>query len=137
MSLTLIQNGRDTPLNANSGTLPDVNDAILDWFQAMTFGVVTKSTVGFQAVETQSQISFQGVWQPLTERQLQMKPEGERAWSWFWLHASPNLILQVDDVVTYLGTQYRVMSNKDFRLYGYVEYHLVQDYTGSGPAVST
>jgi hypothetical protein len=39
----------------------------------------------------------------------------------------------VDEVVTYDGVQTRVMSRKNYGLYGYVEYHLVQDWTGSGP----
>lgn len=133
----IIHNGSSTPLNANTGTLPDVSDAMLNYFQPMTFGVVTKTVVNFQAVETMVDVSFQGVWQPLTERQLYLKPEGERAWSWYWLHAEPALILDTDQVVVYLGVQYRVMTNKDYRLYGYVEYHLVQDWTGAGPTVVT
>ena len=129
----IIGNAASIPLNANSGTVPNVNDAIIDWFQPMVFGVVTKTVVNFQLVETKTSINFAGVWQPLTDRQLMIKPEGERAWKWFWLHADPSLILEPDAVVTYLGVQYRVMAQKDYRLYGYVEYQLVEDYTGAGP----
>lgn len=133
----IIPNGKDVPLNANAGTVPNVGDAMLDWFQPMTFGVVVTTVENFQAVQVQTQVSCQGVIQPLTERQLMLKPEGQRAWSWFWIHADPGLTLQVDSVITYLGQQYRVMSHKDYRLYGYVEYHLVQSFTGSGPEVVT
>jgi hypothetical protein len=76
---------------------------------------------------------FQGVIQPFTERQLSLKPEGERAWSWFWLHADPVVTLEIDDVVLFKGVQTRVMAKKDYALYGYVEYHLVQDWQGAGP----
>lgn len=133
----IIKNGKNTPLNANSGTLPYVGDAMLNWFQPMVFGVVTTTVENFQSVQVQTEVSFQGVWQALTERQLMLKPEGERAWSWYWLHADPSLTLDTDSVVTYLGKQYRVMSNKDYALYGYIEYHLVEDWTGSGPEVVT
>lgn len=133
----VIQNGKNTPLNTNSGTVPNLNDALLDWFQQMTFGIVEKTVENFQVIETQTQVAFMGVIQPFTERQLLIKPEGERARSWFWVHADPSLILKTDSVVIYLGKQYRVMSNKDYRLYGYVEYQLVLDYTGSGPEVVT
>ncbi len=133
----IFKNGKDTALNANSGTLPDMGNAMLDYFQKMTFGVVTKSVQGFQAVETVVNVDFQGVWQPLTERQIQLKPEGQRAWPWFWLHSTPDLVLEVDDIITYLGVQYRVMSNKDYRLYNYVEYHLIEDFEGAGPTVAT
>lgn len=128
-----IGQGKNIPLNQKTGTFPDVGDAMLDWFQPMVFGVVTKEVQGFQVVETMEEVSFQGVWQPFSERQLLLKPEGQRAWSWFWLHADPTLNLEVDSVVNYTGTQYRVMAKKDYRLNGYVEYQLVQDYTGAGP----
>lgn len=113
--------------------MPDVSGALQDWFQAMTFGVVTKTVVNFQVVEDKVDFTFQGVWQPLSGRRLQMKPEGQSTWNWFLLHAEPALVLALDSVVIYLDIQYRVMAQKDYRLNGYVEYELVNDWTGSGP----
>lgn len=133
----IIKNGKDTPLNENSGTLPDVSGAMLDYFQPMVFGTVAKAVEGFQVVETKTSVSFQGVIQPFSDRQLMMKPEGQRSWKWYTVHAEPQLELATDEIITYLGAQYRVMSLRDYRLYGYVEYHLVQDYTGSGPTEAT
>lgn len=131
--MTVIGNGKNTPLNTKAGTVPDVGGALLDWFQPMTFTLVSKVTQDFQVIETAENIDFQGVIQPLTGQRLMLKPEGQRAWSWFLLHANPALVLSVDDVVVYLGVQTRVMSRKDYQLYGYVEYELVQDWGGSGP----
>lgn len=128
-----IQNGKNTPLNTNSGTVPNVNGAMLQWFQPMIFTVVTKIVVGGEVIETGTPVNFRGVIQPLSNRDLLIKPEGERAWTWYMLHADPSLSLNVDDVVSYLGQQTRVMARKDYRLYGYVYYELIQDYTGSGP----
>jgi hypothetical protein len=128
-----IFNAKDRPLNENTGTLPSVSDAMLDYFQPMTFTEVTKKKANFNVVEVATNVCFRGVWQPLTDRKLQMKPEGQRSWKWFWVHADPSLQLNTDDVITYLGVQYRVMADKDYSLYGYMEYHLVNDYTGSGP----
>jgi hypothetical protein len=99
----------------------------------MTFTLIQKSVVNFQVVETPISINFWATLQPFTPRMLQLKPEGQRAWSWFTLHAEPGVILKVDDVVNYLNHQYRVMSKTNFELYGYVLYELVQDFTGSGP----
>lgn len=130
---TIIKNGKNTPINVDTGTVPNVNDTMAGWFQPMTFGVVTKQTVNFQEVETVVDFDFQGVIQPLEPRRLQIKPEGQRAWTWFWLHADPQLKLQVDSIVIYMGKQTRVMARKDFTIYGYVEYELVQDWTGAGP----
>lgn len=135
MSYNTIANGRDTAINVKTGTVPDMSGALKDWFQPMTFEPLVKTVSGFQVVENATAVNFQGVVQPFTERQLLLKPEGERAWTWLLLHADPVLTLEVDDVVLFLGKQTRVMSRKDFGLYGYVEYHLVQDYTGAGPTV--
>jgi len=131
--MTVIRNAADYPIDAIQGTVPDVSGAMQDYYQTVVFGLVQKKTEGFQVVETVNPINFQGTIQPFTERQLLLKPEGQRAWSWFLLHADPSLTLAVDDVVIWKGKQTRVMSRKDFGLYGYVEYHLVQDWTGSGP----
>lgn len=128
-----IPNAKNTPINVHTGTVPDVSGALRDWFQPMVFEPVTKSVEGFQAVEDGDPIAFRGVIQPLTTRQLMLKPEGQRAWTWLNLFADPVLILQVDDVVNYLGVQTRVMARERFQLYGYVRYELVQDWTGAGP----
>jgi hypothetical protein len=88
---------------------------------------------GFQAVETPIYVNFRGVIQPYTERQLLLKPEGQRAWTWFTLHSDPVLTLEVDDVVLWNSKQTRVMSRKDYTLYGFIEYSLVQDWIRSGP----
>lgn len=129
----IISNGADRPIGERSGTVPDVSGALTDWFQPMVFTKVQKNTVAYQSVEAPNAINFQGVVQPFSPRQLMLKPEGQRAWTWLMLHAEPQLTLQVDEVVTWLGKQTRVMSRKDYGLYGYVEYELVQDWTGSGP----
>lgn len=131
-----IANGKDTLLNQKTGTVPDVSGAMTDWFQPMVFMPVTKTVQGFQAVEEGTPINFRGVIQPLSGRRLELKPEGQRAWTWLLLHSDPSLTLEVDEVVTYLGVQTRVMSQKPYQIYGYVEYELVQDWIDSGPEVT-
>lgn len=129
-----IANGANTPLNVRTGSIPNVGGAMRDWFQPLVFTPITKTVSAFQVVEIGTPVNFMGVIQPLTERQLMQKPEGQRAWTWFLVHADPVLTLQVDDVGVFLGKQTRVMSRKDYALYGFVEYHWVQDWTGSGPS---
>lgn len=129
----MIRNASNYALNAINGTVPDTSGALKDYFQPMIFTRVIKETVGFQVVETPRSLNFQGVIQPFSSRQLMLRPEGERAWSWFTLHAETALVLNVDEVVTYQGVQTRVMARQDFTLYGYVLYELVQDWTGAGP----
>lgn len=123
-----IQNGANQPINIQTGTVPDVSGGILDYFQPMVFTLVTKATVAFQDQETDNDVHFFGVIQPLKTRDLELRPEGERAWTWLLLHAEPVLSLDVDEIVLYLGVKTRVMRRKDYRIQGYMEYHLVQDY---------
>ena len=116
-----------------SGSVPNVNDSLQGWMQPLQIMVVQRSVSGYQENEQGTLISFQGVMQPFTDTQLILKPEGERAWSWWWLHADPSLALAVSDVVVYQTVQLRVMSFKNFSSYGFLEYHLIQDFTASGP----
>jgi hypothetical protein len=119
--------------NASFVGLPQVSAGMLNWFQPMDFGLITKTVDNYQNHESVELIHFRGVWQPFTANQMQMKPIGQRSWSWFMLHSDPSLILKNDDVIEYLGIQYRVMENNDYTKYGYFEYHLVEDFIGSGP----
>lgn len=129
----MIKNAASTAINLVNGTVPDTSGALTDWFQPMVFTRVSKTTSGFQVIETPRSFDFQGVIQPLNTRELQLKPEGQRAWTWFTLHAETSLVLDVDEVVTYLGKQTRIMSRQDYSLYGYILYQLVQDWRKSGP----
>ncbi len=121
------------PFNPGGGNVPNVGGALTEWFQPMVFKIVSKAVVNYQAYETAIESPFRGVIQPFTDRQLLLKPEGQRAWTWFTVHSGPSLKLDVDDVVNYAGKNYRVMSLKDYSIYGYLEYHLISDYTGSDP----
>jgi len=123
-----IQNAKDVLLTHNSGTVPDMSDALLNWFQPMTFTQIAKSVVNFQVVETKIDTAFLGVWQPAGPKNLEMKDIGQRQWSHFTLHSNINLKLFPDEIVQYRSQNYRVMGQTDYSLYGYVEYQLVQDY---------
>ena len=128
-----IANGSGKPIFDKSGDIPDVSGALQSYFQQMVFEQVGKVVNGFQVVETGSPVNFRGLVQPFTARQLLLKPEGQRAWTWLTIHSDPILTLQVDDVVIWRGIQTRIMARKDYALYGFVEYEAVQDWTGVGP----
>lgn len=131
--MSTIINAANISINQQNTSVPDVSGALQNYFQKMTFVLLQKTVNGFQAVEDSLPIEFWATLQPFTPRQLMLKPEGQRAWTWFTLHAEPGVVLKVDDVVQYLDKQFRVMAQTDFRLYGYVLFELVQDWTGAGP----
>lgn len=128
-----IANAANKPLFDKAGTVPDVSGAMQDYYQPMSFEPLQKTVSGFQVVEQAEPINFQGVIMPFSPRQLLLKPEGQRSWTWFALYADPVLKLETDDVVLWKGIQTRVMARTDFGLYGYVLYELVQDWTKAGP----
>lgn len=129
-----ISNGKNTPINVKVGTVPNMTGALANWFQPLTFQQIVKTTVDFQLVETTTPIEFRGVVQPLSGRQLMMKPEGQRDWNWILVHSDTSLKLRPDDRIVFLNIKYRVMGQKNYSLYGYLSYELAQDYTGSDPA---
>lgn len=104
-------------------------DGLRDWLSPMVFQRITKTMqINGEVQETSVPINFMGLIQPLQFRDLLLKSEGQRAWSWFYLYADPSLVLQVDDIVTWNGKQTRVMARKNWTQQGFVEYHLVQDW---------
>ena len=138
MSAFTIGNACNIPLNLQQGTIPNVQGALFDWFQDLTFGQLTKTTVDFQVVETVVNIAFWGVVVPMGGRELILKPEGQRQWNWssVYAQAAPGgaiMALKADDIIIFLGTQYRVMTRKEHALYGFVVYEIVEDYIGSVP----
>lgn len=122
----------DTVSNSN---LPNVGNAVVKWFQPMSFFRVTKTTVAYQESETMVETKTMGTWQPLKPREIFYKPEGQRAFSWFRLFALPDFVLKDDEVVIKDGVQYRVQGSWPYNEYGYVEYHMYEDYSGRGPEI--
>lgn len=138
MGFSPIFNASSLPLTQQSGTVPNVDGALYDYFQPMTFENLTKSIVGFQLSESISATTeTMGVMFPVPLN-LAIRKVGQRDWIQKDLYCLPNLVLNLDDVVIYLGVQYRVLQVQDYSQYGsggsgYLVYRLQQDWTGSGP----
>ncbi|MBO7696248.1 MAG: hypothetical protein J6T10_26730 [Methanobrevibacter sp.] len=99
------------------------------WEVPLTLKRIKQSIIDGDSVKTEEIINFQGVFQPLRDDQLQFKPEGQRSWSWYWIHAKAGTLnLQTQDKIEFQGTRYKVMSVKDYSLYGYIEYQVILDY---------
>lgn len=129
----IINCGSSIPISQSQSDVPNVNDTLNGYYQSMTFTTTVKTVVNMLLTETPTSTAFRGVWQPLSNKALSLKPEGQRSWSWFMCHSDICLNLIPDQIITYNTVQYRVMGEKDYSLYGYWYYELVQDYTGAGP----
>jgi hypothetical protein len=137
MSAT-IQNAANIPLTYQQGTVPNMIEALTDWFQKMSFTQLVKTVTGYEVIETPTITEFWGVIMPFSPRELKLLPEGQRAWSYYNLYTQFCLTLQVDDVIQVLGynfapIQCRVMARENYSQYSYFRYTLLQDWQGSGP----
>lgn len=111
------------------GGLPQMANTLSGWEVPLTLKRIKQSIVDGDSVKTEEIINFQGVFQPLRDDQLQFKPEGQRSWSWYWIHAKAGTLnLQTQDKIEFQNIRYKVMSVKDYSLYGYIEYQVILDY---------
>jgi len=124
----MIQNGKDIKLGIASASLPNVSGAMINWFRPMTFGIICKTQIDGFTQEIVTNYCTKGVRQPFTAEQLAIKPEGERSWKWEQLHCLPDLKLKTDSIVLIDCRRYRVMALLDYAEYGYLEYHIIEDY---------
>lgn len=109
--------------------LPQMTNTLNGWEVPLTLTKVVQKIVNGDRVTEEQLINFQGVFQPLRDEQLQYKPEGERSWSWYWIHAKAGTLnLKTQDKIIFKSNKYKVMSVKDYSLYGYIEYQVIRDY---------
>lgn len=112
--------------------MPNMRNTLTGWEAPLTLEKVTQSIVEGDRQEKKTKIDFLGCWQPLRDEQLQSKPEGQRSWSWYWIHAKAGTLnLKTQDKIIFNGVRYKVMSVKDYSLNGYIEYEAILDYQDS------
>jgi hypothetical protein len=116
------------PLNQQSG-MPQMTAAFMGWTIALDLLRITQSVVEGFVQEVESLTRIMGIWQPLSPEEIELKPEGQRAWEWIDLHVQGKTFnFKVNDRIKRDDIPYKVMAVKDYRLNNYVEYHLIRDY---------
>lgn len=109
--------------------MPKMATTLNNWEIPLTILVITQDIIEGELVENKKTVDFIGVWQPLKDEQLELKPEGQRQWEWIWIHAKASeLNLKTADKVLFNEKKYKVVEKKDYSLNGYIEYQLIQDY---------
>ena len=127
-----IQDACDRPLFTSAPTSPDVSDGIRDWGTTVEFVRIIKQELDFQIVEKAKsaipalRFFVQGLYVPLTFRQLQIKPEGQRRWKWRSLTTASRVELLPDDETFFEGMYFRVVADAAWTNNGVTEYHLLQ-----------
>lgn len=120
----------DRDIGEMAPNLPSMRETIMGYFRPLVFTRTVKKQVDYRVEESLEKIETFGAIQPLKHTDLQIKPEGERAWSWWKVHATADLVLTLDDVLFYKGTKYRVKGQGSYDEYGFVSYQLVKDFEG-------
>lgn len=123
----IIGMGSTKKLGKTSG-VPQMNGAFSGWTFPVTFTKLTTTLVDFEAVSTSEAILFNGVIQPLKDTKIAMKPERQRAWNWQEVHAPASIKFAIGDKLLYEDVRYKVMAFKGYFAYGFVIYHLAEDY---------
>lgn len=109
--------------------MPQMDTTLACWEVPLILIKITQGIVDGDLVTTEKTIKFQGVWQPLKDEALELKPEGQRSWEWIWIHAkSSQLNLETADKVLFNNRRYKVIQKKDYGLNSFVEYQLCRDY---------
>lgn len=121
------------PLSDQIQAGPSAASIILGWLKPISLGRVVSSVVDARIVEQVTPLLTRGVFMPLSGRELELKPEGERSWNWVKIFATPDLTLAPDDVIEHKGTRYRVEKQTDWGSNGYVRYEAVNEYTKGNP----
>lgn len=117
------------PLNIGSG-MPNVSSALNGWARQITLQKRTQTVddtglVGYADVD----FTFRGTVQPLSPKQIELKPEGQRAWTWLQIHIYAGTFrLNVNDQILINHVIYKIMALKDYSQSGYIEYHAVFEY---------
>ena len=113
---------------AKSG-MPQMDTTLIGWEVPLTLIKITQNVIDGDLQTTETTITFKGVWQPLKNEALELKPEGQRSWEWIWIHAkSSELNLETGDKVRFKNKRYKVTEKKDYGLNSFVEYNLCRDY---------
>lgn len=115
-------------IKALSG-MPNMSATLSGWEVPLTLVKVTQDVQDGFLFTTETEINFIGVWQPLRDERLELDPEGQRSWKYYWIHAkSGTLDLETADKIIFQGKQYKVVEKKDYSLNGFVEYQVCEDY---------
>lgn len=115
--------------------MPQMGTTLTGWEVPLTLVKVIQDIVDGDAVFTEQEINFLGCFQPLKDEELQFKPEGQRSWSWYWIHAKAGTLnLQTADKIIFNNKRYKVMSVKDYSLNGFIEYQIIRDFESNPQA---
>lgn len=122
--------GKDIKVNMIGSGLPNVSTALIGWEVNITADYITQDyDENNDIINMHKKVNIKGVLQPLKPNEVNLKPEGQRNWDWNMLHVQTgNPVLRIEQIIEINSIPYKVMSVKNYELYGYIEYHIIKDF---------
>lgn len=110
--------------------MPKVGSLAISMFSDVLTLVKNRQTMSEGDVVTvQTKTAFKGAIQPLQAKQIEMKPIGQRAWSWWQIHCVASVKdVTVNDSIIFQKKTYKVMEVMQYERNGYIEYHVVEQF---------
>lgn len=106
-----------------------MSTTITGWFLNISFKYYKKVLQGAEWIEADPVvINTRGVVQPPSDEHLKILPAGTWSWEWLMIHCLPNVKLEPNQYIEYDGKKYKVMDNKDYTKYGYVQYTILEAF---------
>lgn len=118
-----------TKLSELSNGMPQMQTALQGWEVLILADYIKQEWVNGEPVEIKKTEKIIGTRQPLKFEEVELLPEGQRNWKHYWLHVDAKYKqLNIQQIVTIKGQNYRIMAIQDYSLNGFYEYHIVKDY---------
>ena len=117
----------------NAG-MPQIQSAFNGWQNRVCLMRHIENVIdGFVEI-TEKPLSLYGTIQPLNPRAIELKPEGQRSWTWLQIHCQSRAITLIPgDKIKWQGELYKIMQQLDYGLNGYIELHAVKDWQQGVP----
>jgi hypothetical protein len=110
-------------------TMPNMSGTLDGWMQPVTLIVLEQTIQDGFVQNKRTEVSFNATVQPLSPRQLIMKPESQRSFRWLQIHVpSGGQLLKPGEIIVFNSEEYRIMAQYDYDLNGYREYHALEKY---------
>lgn len=109
-------------------TVPKIKFALSGWQVPIKMIKITRNLVDGQVVESAENIDYIGSVQPLQAETLKIQPLELRSWEWLQIFTKTQFELVINDFIEYNNKKYKVMAKKNYSLYNYIEYHVMEAY---------
>lgn len=110
--------------------MPQVSSVFFNWMSTVQMKVINTAPIDFESVDNVLDvITFEAVVTPMKPKEINRKPENERAWKWWDMWSTTefpdNTVVQDPD-----GLQFRIRSTDDWSQAGFFHADMTEQPNG-------